>query len=158
MGTLVYLLHQHSAQAQFAVAQTYMGRRLDQLHAVGSFSVQAPMHFSFGAEASLYSTCQHVLKETLQLMRDEVVLPVSRTHRPAVAYELNDLRPMSRPPGEATRLLTGMAQPLAELFFLVNQYSDGYSVQVLCEPGKYDGKSIESLVVEWMEMWVGSVK
>jgi hypothetical protein len=40
LGSLASLLHAHSRQICFSIAQTYLGRRHDQLAAVGSFSTQ----------------------------------------------------------------------------------------------------------------------
>ena len=53
LGTLAWLLHDASEQRCFAISQTYLGRTMDELRAVGSYSVGVPMVFDFTEEASL---------------------------------------------------------------------------------------------------------
>ena len=150
LGTLACVLRKHSGRDKFAISQTYLARRSDQMQAVGSFSTIKNMVFDFAANPSLISMCRHVLKETQQIMsRNGVVVGSSQV--PPMSYELNDLRPLPMPAAVL------MSQALGEIFFTVNQYIDGYCVIAMFDTGKYSSKGIETFVSEWMEMWVGGV-
>jgi len=152
MGSLAFLLHELSGRGEFAIMQNYLGRGLDQLHTVGSFSTGVPVLFSFATTgASLRSTCKHVLSETLAQMNRGDVVGVGQV--PSMAYELNDARPIPRP-AETTR--PGGVK-LTDIFFYVNQFSDGYAVMISYDRGMYDVSSMDSLVTKWMEMWVGAL-
>ena len=43
LGTLAWVLHDAHDQRCFAISQTYLGRTAEELRAVGSYSVAAPM-------------------------------------------------------------------------------------------------------------------
>ena len=150
LGTLAWMLHEASEQQCFVISQTYLGRTMDELHAVGSYSVPVPMVFDFGEEPSLDSVCRHVQGETQRILALDMIMPSSQI--PTVAYELNDVRPIERP-AEAKRRPSSIV--LVDLFFLVNQYSDGYIAMVLYDEGKCDAAWVDSRVERWMELWQG---
>ena len=85
LGTLASLLHRLCGRQAFAIAQTYLGRRIEQLRDVGSFSSSAPMVFSFEGAPPLRSTCRHVLEETQRMMARDVIPPGPNS---TVHYEL----------------------------------------------------------------------
>ena len=147
-GTLAWRLFECSGQHHFAVGQTYLGRRLDELHVVGSFSTGVPLVFDFSGKPSLRDTCEHVLRETQRAMGNEFL--VQRQLNLTVCYELNDVRPIPRP-AEQRREKTSVL--LVGLFFLVNQHSNGFSAMVLYDVGKYDAEGVERLVEDWIHMW-----
>jgi hypothetical protein len=148
LGTLAWLLHAASAQQCFAISQTYLGRTMEELHAVGSYSSTAPMVFDFSEEPSLDMVCRHIQQETQRILALDVI--VQSTQLPTVAYELNDIRPMDRP-AEVKGQLSSFT--LVDLFFTVNQFSDGYAVAVLYDESKMDGAGVNGCVEEWMGIW-----
>ena len=159
LGSLASLLHKHSQSSRFAIQHTYLGRRADQLEAVGSFSTWVPMVFSFEGDPSLLHTCRHALRETLAVLKSVAVVggAAAGTEVPSFAYELNDMRPMPRPasmPELADVEGRSGGVKLSDVFFIVNQYVDGYSVLVPYDAGMYERDAIEALVMEWMQLWV----
>ena len=115
LGSLAWLMHQHSQQSEFAIAQTYVGRRLDQLEAVGSYSTCLPMAFSFERDTSLQETCARVLRETLAVLKNGVAAGGSMAP-PSFAYELNDVRPIPQPTPQQLDESTGVAL-VKDIFF-----------------------------------------
>ena len=104
-----------SGQDRFAVNQTYVGRRPDQLHAVGSYSGSVALEFSFDNQSSLRDTCQHVFKQTMKIMASADRAVATATRFSNVAYELNDFRPITRPSVTSDE----MEVVLCDLFFIV---------------------------------------
>jgi hypothetical protein len=150
LGTLAWVLHDVHEQRRFAISQTYLGRTAEELRAVGSYSVVAPMVFDFSEGPSLQAVCRHVQRETLQILALDVI--VQSTQIPTVAYELNDLRPMKRL-AEIKRRPTSIV--LFDLFFIVNQHLDGYAATVLYDEGKRDAPWVDGCVERWMVLWQG---
>ena len=149
-GALAHYLHTLTGLQRFAVAQTYLGRQLDQLRAVGSFSSSAPLVFDFEDVPSLNSTCRHVLEETQRVMSLKIIPPCGPC---TVNYELNDLRPMTMPPiapsddeSSATQLSPGF------FVMLVNEYMDGFVLNVVCDTGHFDGQGVRCFMAEWIRM------
>ena len=150
LGTLAWVLHDVHEQRRFAISQTYLGRTAEELRAVGSYSVSVPMVFDFSGEPSLQAVCRHVQRETPRILALDVI--VQTTQIPTVAYELNDVRPIKRL-AETKRRPTSIV--LSDLFFLVNQHSDGYNVMVLYDEGKCDVAWVDGQVERWMGLWQG---
>ena len=150
LGTLAWVLHDVHEQRRFAISQTYIGRTPEELRAVGSYSVSVPMVFDFSEEPSLQAVCRHVQRETPQILALDVI--VQSTQVPTVAYELNDARPIKRP-AETKRRPTSIV--LYDLFFIVNQHSDGYAALVLYDEGKCDAAWVDGCVERWMGSWQG---
>jgi len=150
-GTLAWRIFECSGQHHFAVGQTFLGRRLDELQAVGSFSTILPFVFDFAGDPSLRDTCQQVHCDTQRVMSNEFL--VQREPIPTVCYELNDLRPL---PWPAEERQAESSTHLADLFFLVNQYAQGFAVVASYDAGKYDADCVESLVLDWVKMWSSS--
>jgi hypothetical protein len=151
LGSLAYLLHKHSGQNSFAISQTYHGRKHDQLHAIGSFSTPMPMQFRFEAGSSMLSICLGALQDTQRLLNLEALIYTwNESLIPPVAYELTDLRPIPR---YAEGNEPGGIE-LVGAFFTVNQFADGYSVNVSYNTERYDGRRISTFVTKWMNLWV----
>ena len=147
-GTLAHQLHEYAGQARFAVLQSFYGRSLEELHAVCSFSSFHPMLFDLSDAPGLASLCKHVMRETQRVMALEVILP---SRQPCtLAWELNDLRPLKRSPEEKRRALPYV---LVDLFFMVNQYTDGFDVYVAYNAGKYEAAPLEAFIERWMATW-----
>ena len=147
LGTLSLYLRACSGQDHFAINQTYLGRRPGQLQAVGSYSGHVPMEFHFGEESSLLSTCQHVFAETMrQMVAPDIAIATARFES-NVSYELNDVRPMTQPssaPGNLTVVL-------CDLFFLVNQYADGFTAMLSYDLSKYQHAFVEQVLDGWLQ-------
>ena len=141
MGALALMLRTHLGQSELAIQQTYLGREPGQLQRVGSHVVGMPIRFRLEGNESLDASCHHVLRETQRHLRGEVDF----SGAVSICYELNDVRPMPRPESQPQ-----VDFKLVDVFFLVNQYADGYSLMVLYDAGKYDGKGVEACVVEWL--------
>ena len=150
LATLAWVLHDVSEQPCFAISQTYLGRTMEELRAVGSYSVTVPMVFDFSEPITLDRVCRHAQGEMLRSLALDVI--VQSTQLTTVAYELNDVRPIERPV-EAKRRPSSFA--LVDLFFLVNQYSDGYGMMVLYDEGKFDAEWVNERVEQWMQLWQG---
>ena len=150
LGTLAWVLHDALEQRCFAISQTYLGRTMDELRAVGSYSVSVPMVFDFAEEPSLDAVCRHVQGETQRVLALDVI--VQSTQMLTVAYELNDVRPIERPEEVKCQQLSFT---LVDVFFLVNQYSDGYTAMVLYDEGKCDAAWVDGRVERWMGLWQG---
>ena len=147
LGTLSLHLRACSGQDHFAINQTYLGRRPGQLQAVGSYSGHVPMEFHFGDESSLLSTCLHVFAETMHHMAAPDIAIATATLESNVSYELNDLRPMMLPssvPGTLNVVL-------CDLFFLVNQYADGFNAMLSYDISKYQDTYAEQLLDGWLQ-------
>jgi len=147
LGTLAWVLHDALEQRCFAISQTYLGRTMDELRAVGSYSVTQPMVFDFAEEPSLDAECRLVQGETQRILALDVI--VQSTQMPTAGYELNDLRPIERP-AEVT------CQPSTITpvdVFVVNQHSDGYTAMVFYEDGKCDAAWGDGRVEQWMRLW-----
>jgi acyl transferase domain-containing protein len=147
LASLAELVHMQSGAARFAVSQTYLGRRLDQLREVGTFSCAAPMAFDFGAAPSLRETCRHVLAETQSMMQRKVI--VARQDL-TVRYELNDLRPKPMPTAVGGRLEGSSFVVPGALILLVNEYADGFVINTFCDLGVYDAAGVEAFVAKWV--------
>lgn len=147
LGTLSLHLRACSGQDHFAINQTYLGRRPGQLQAVGSYSGHVPMEFHFGEESSLLSTCQHVFAETMrQMVASDIAIATARLE-PNVSYELNDVRPMTQP-SPAPGILNVV---LCDLFFLVNQYADGFTAMLSYDISKYQHAYVEQVLDGWLQ-------
>jgi hypothetical protein len=151
LGSLASILHKHSHQSQFAIAQTYLARRPDQLQAVGSYSKFVPMAFSFETQTSLLDTCSHVLRETLEVLKEGASGATSAS--PSFAYELNDVRPIPRPTLQQLATSNGF-DLVKDIFFVVSQYADGYVLTCMHDTGVYSSTVVEVLVEEWMQLWL----
>lgn len=148
LGSLAWLLHQCLSQRHVAIWQTYLGRSANEMQLVGSYSISTLMVFP--EDLNLEATCRHVQAETQRLLALDGIM--QSTQVPTVAYELNDLRPMEQP-SEAYR--QPQAVLLLDLFFFVNQYTDGYSVVVAYDENKHDHLGVDALVKHWIDLWIG---
>ena len=147
LGTLSLHLRACSGQDHFAIDQTYLGRRPGQLQAVGSYSGSVPMEFHFGDESSLLSTCQHVFAETMRHMAAPDIAIATAKFDSNVSYELNDMRPMPQPssaPGTSNVVL-------CDLFFIVDQYADGFTAVLSYDLSKYQHTFVEQLLDGWLQ-------
>ena len=106
------------------------------------------MVFDLADRPSLGMVCRRVQRETQRVLALDVI--VQSTQIPTVAYELNDVRPIKRL-AETKRRPTSIV--LFDLFFIVNQYSDGYATTVLYDEGKCDAAWVDGCVERWMELW-----
>ena len=152
LGRLAALVRERSGHDEFAIAQTYLGRQLDELRRVGSYSAHVPMVFHFGDDPSLHAVCRHVLAETQAVMARPVIVPgpASTLH-----YELNDLRPMRLPADGAvtaqpTRLVPNARAEPGVIFLLLIQYADGFVVDTWFDVGHFDERGVESFIAEWI--------
>jgi len=152
LGTLGFLLHRQSGRTHFAISHTYIGRRLDEMHTVGSFSRCAPLHFAFDEDMTMWQVCQAVLKDTMEQMA--LGNAFEWGHPVNVAYELNDLRPLARPP--EGRGQTSYVK-LLDMFFTVNRYDGGYDITVVYDARTHDAGGVDLLVAEWMDSWLGAL-
>ena len=147
LGTLAWMLHKRSAMSDFSIAQVYLGRALNEMGAVGTYSTGMPMHFSFGEGRTLLAACKHALAETVQAMvsiTKGLVGPM--LERPSLLYELTDLRPLSQP---------GLDHPppevVEEMTVQINRWADGWVLCVVYDTGKYKSESIEAFFHEWID-------
>ena len=156
LGTLAMHLHALSGQDHFAINQTYLGRRPDQLRAVGSYSTFVAMEFSFDGDSCLASTCEHVFKETMRNMAAAPhKLAMLTSSLANVSYELNDVRPIPRPsssPQPDNRPMAPMGVVLCDLFFLVNEHIDGFTAVVAYDVSKFEHAYAEVLLDGWLQM------
>jgi len=134
----------HSAPSHIAISQTYLGRGREELRFVGSYSVGVPMVFDFTAGPNLKTLCRHALGETQRILALDTI--VQSTQPVAVAYELNDVRPLKRPP--ETRQLAHPFQ--TDVFFAVSRFVDGYTIAVVFDEHKYDAHALEAFVQSWI--------
>ena len=79
--------------------------------------------------------------------------PVPSSQAPTVSWEMNDVRPISKPARPAPGEARGRPLKLVDLFFMVNQYADGFDAVLLYDAGKYEPAGLERLVDAWMESW-----
>jgi hypothetical protein len=147
LGTLSMHLRACSGQDHFAINQTYLGRRPGQLQAVGSYSGHVPMEFHFGDESSLLSTCQHVFAETMRHMAAPDIAIATAKLESNISYELNDVRPMTQPSSAPGTLNV----VLGDLFFLLNQYADGFTAVLSYDLSKYQHTFVEQLLDGWLQ-------
>ena len=119
---------------------------------VGSFSRVAPLHLAFDDERTIRQVCQHVLQVTVDQMA--LVHAPEDVRLPAVAYELNDVRPLPRSPEFRERT---DAVKLADIFFIVNRSREGYSILVMYDGSMYHWESVGLLLTEWMDSWSGGL-
>ena len=152
LGTLSMHLRACSGQDHFAINQTYLGRRPGQLQAVGSYSGHVPMEFHFGDDSSLLSTCQHVFKETMRHMAAPDIAIATATLESNVGYELNDVRPIPRPSSTHDDTLNVV---LGDIFFLVNQYADGFLAMLSYDISKYQQAYAGQLLDGWLQKLEG---
>ena len=145
LGTLATELHARSGQDQFAINQTYLGRRPDQLGAVGSYSGSVAMEFAFDDETSLVSVCQHVFTQTMRTMAVSDRAVASATLESNVAYELNDVRPIPRPSA-----VPDLKVLLCDLFFVVTEYAEGFDAMVSYDVSKFQEAHAALLLDEWL--------
>ena len=145
LGTLATQLRARSGQDHFAINQTYLGRRPDQMRAVGSYSGSVAMEFTFDDESSLLSTCQHVFTETMRNMAASDRAVANATHISNVSYELNDVRPILRPTSLGRSKVV-----LCDLFFLVNEYVDGFDAMLSYDMSKFEEADAELLLEDWL--------
>ena len=145
LAKLALMIHKVSMQQQFTISQTYLGRRMDEMLAVGSYSVGVPLEFNFSDKPDLRAVCHHVHRETQRMLAIDAL--VQSAQPVMVAYELNEARPLHRPP-ETRQLPSSFA--VADLFFTINQYSDGFTAMVLYDQGKYDAMGIDACVAQWI--------
>jgi len=150
LGTLGLLLHEHSGSSHILLATTFLGRGLDEMDRVGSFSRVALLHLAFDDERTIRQVCQHMLQVTVDQMAHAHAPEDVRL--PAVAYELNDVRPLPRSPEVRGRI---DHVKLADIFFIVNHLRQGYSILVIYDVSMYHWESVGLLVTEWMDSWVG---
>jgi hypothetical protein len=144
LGTLATQLWARSGQDQFAINQTYLGRRPDQLRAVGSYSHGVAMEFTFNDKTSLRDVCQSVFAETLRNMAapDRVA---NATLESNISYELNDVRHLPRPSS-----LPNTPVVLVDLFFVVCEYLDGLDAILSYDVSKFEDSDAELLLEDWM--------
>ena len=149
LGTLAWTLRSVSGQQHFPIWQTYLGRGMEELHTVGSFSTTVPMTFDICDGVGLDAVCHHVQAETQRMLAREVF--VQTAQRATVAYELNDLRPLPRPVEQKQKAIK---ISLVDLFFIVNQFADGYDAVLLYDASKYDVSGAEVCMKSWMSAWM----
>ena len=150
LGWLATHLSVVSGQRKFAISQTYLGREPDQLQAIGSFSVSVPLEFDFAQKLSVSSplvTSQHVFKETMENMASPERLFAGSSLISNIGYELNDVRPKARP---QVPPLQGVI--LCDMFFLMNQYTDGFVANVAYSTGKFSREDVEALLDGWLKL------
>lgn len=145
LGTLATHLRARSGQDRFAINQTYLGRRPDQLCAVGSYSGSVPMEFVFDDKTSPLSVCQHAFTETMRNMAASDRAVATATLEANVSYELNDVRPLPRPSA-----LPRCKVVLSDLFFAVTEYVDGFDAVVMYDVSKFDNPEAELLLDDWL--------
>jgi hypothetical protein len=151
LGTLAWCLWRYSAQPRFAVNQTYLGRQLQELDAVGSFSVGIPMVFDFSDAPHLDAICRHAQNETLRVLAMQTIQHSAQ--RTQIVYEMNDASSQPRPEEESKgRPAGGLREMSVVLFFLVNKYSDGYNTNLLFD-SRLDEQAAEALMLQWMGAW-----
>jgi hypothetical protein len=143
LGTLASFVHELCSQQRFSIAQSYLGRQMDQLRTLGSFSGSAPMVFSFEGAPSLRATCRHVLEETQRMMATKFLGAATGA---TVHYELNDLRPMRIPSAGDTV----QSHAIPGLMILVVEYADGFLLLVFYNVGKYHEAGVQTFLAEWM--------
>jgi len=151
LGTLASHVHVKSGMGHFTIAQVYLARGLDETHAVGSYSTIGLLGFTFGEQSTLLSTCQHVLAETVRHIRalsQDLLGPP--TGIPLMSYELNDCRPMTRPP-KTTLPPENLA---VDLTIMINRFSDGYQMLIVYNATRFEHKWLEEFVQEWMVTWL----
>ena len=146
LGTLAWTLRSVSGQQHFAIWQTYLGRGMEELHTVGSFSTTVPMTFDICDGVGLDA----VRAITYKQRRARKVF-VQTAQRATVAYELNDLRPLPRPVEQKQKAIK---VSLVDLFFIVNQFADGYDAVLLYDASKYDVSGAEVCMKSWMSAWM----
>ena len=150
LGSLAWLLYECSGQHRFAVSQTYSGRTMEELQVLGSFSTSLPLAFNFSVSSSLPVACHHVMLETQRLLASDMTLTyVLEELFTTVAWELNDVRPMARPP--ETKQQSTHFKLKFPLCFMVNQYVDGFTVSVRYHGACYDAAGVDSFVDKWMK-------
>ena len=66
-----------------------------------------------------------------------------------LAYELNDARPLRIPTEAAQFSVTGALVPL---FLIVNQYEDGFAIDVLYDVGRFQRAGVEAFVADWLTL------
>ena len=106
------------------------------------------MEFHFGDESSLLSTCQHVFGETMRHMTAPDIAIATAKFDSNVSYEMNDLRPMTQPSSASGNLNVVV---LCDLFFLVNQYADGFTALLSYDLSKYQHTFVEQLLDGWLQ-------
>ena len=147
LGTLAGRVHKRSGMSDFSIAQVYLGRALNEMGAVGSYSTAVPMHFSFGEGRTFLAACKHALAETMQTI-DSITkgLVGPMLERPSLLYELTDLRPLPHP---------GLDHPppevVEEMTVQINRFVDGYVLCVVYDTGKYKSECIEAFLHEWID-------
>ena len=146
LGTLATQLRAHSGQDQFAINQTYLGRRPDQMRAVGSYSGFVAMEFTLDDGSSLLSTCQHAFTETMRNMAASDRAVANAALLSNVAYELNDVRPIPRP--SLSHFSSKFV--LCDLFFLVNEFVDGFTAEITYDVSKFEDAYAETLLKDWL--------
>ena len=72
---------------------------------------------------------------------------VQTTQHVTVSYELNNLSALQRP--AELKALPSVFAPV-DLFFIINEYLDGFAAVVLYDEGKYDATGLEDCVEGWM--------
>ena len=151
LGTLATRLRARSGQDHFSIGQTYLGRRPEQLQAVGSYSTGADMEFTFDSSSSLLTTCKHAFEETMSTMAMPERL-IEATALSNVLYELNDVRPMPRPP-----LNQGVLMPfvMSDLFFIVTEFTDDFVACVVYDVSKFARAGALELLLDWLEVLEG---
>jgi len=145
LGTLATQLRAHSGQDRFAINQTYIGRRPDQLLAVGSYSRSVAMEFTFNDKTLLHATCQDVFTQTLETIRNMVAPDwvANTTHVSNVSYELNNLRNLPRSLGKPNVVL-------CDLFFMVNEFAEGFDGALFYDASKFKDADAELLLEDWL--------
>jgi hypothetical protein len=146
LGTLATYLRGCCSQNRFAIKQTYLGRRPDQLNAVGSYSQGVDMEFAFDDESSLLATCHHVFAETMKNMALMNKAEAATNLYTNVCYELNDMRPIP-----LSSSVPDMEVVLCDLFFVVDEYVDGCAAIVMYDVNKFEHADAELFLDGWLE-------
>jgi len=146
LGELAIALFERCGQQRFAIAQTYLGRRADELGAVGSFSTTRPLVFDWTGTPSERAVCQQVMKETQRVMALDAI--EQSTQPVTIGWELNDVRPMTRP-AEVRQEAVPFVMASVQIYFMVNQYADGYDVHVVFGEGRFDSRLLHAFVDVW---------
>jgi hypothetical protein len=153
VGTLATCLFQASKQQHFAVGQTSLGRRPEELHVVGCYTTIVPLVFDFSRDPSQQDTCEHVQRETQRVLYDDCTVHNDPQARNLTScYELTDMRPIPRPAEQKRQPTPNL---LAGLFFAVGQHPEGWAAMVVYDAAKYDADYLERLMDTWIDLWNG---
>lgn len=168
LGTLAWHLHDCSGTDRFSILQTYLGRGPDEAEIVGCYSSGSPVEFFFGDHPPLRLICQRVLKETMEKMSslERLTPPIQA---PAICYELNDLRPLSRRPtpehtdfyhvptfddvNSGADMLPTLNLGM-DIFMMISRHTDGYQMSIRFDMRKFEQTWVQRFAQDWAGLWI----